>query len=221
MKLAIFDLDNTLIAGDSDVGWGEYLVAQGVYDAQTYGEVNEAFYQDYLHGELDIFAYQKFQLKVLTEYPLQQVLAWRAEFIEQQIKPMIAPKSYEVIEQHRQAGAELLIITATNRFITAPIAQLLNIETLIATEPEMRDGQYTGAVTGIPSYAEGKVKRLNLWAQERGIDWQAPSVESWFYSDSHNDIPLLQQVTHAIAVDPDDTLRQTAVQRGWQVMSLR
>jgi len=221
MKLAIFDLDNTLIAGDSDVGWGEYLVEQGIYDAQAYGEVNEAFYQDYLRGSLDIYAYQKFQLKVLTEHSLQQVLDWRAEYIEKKIKPIVLQKSYELVEQHREAGATLLIITATNRFITEPIAQLLNIENLIATEPEMMNGQYTGEVIGIPSYAEGKVKRLGLWAQEQDIDWQVPSTKSWFYSDSHNDIPLLEKVTYPIAVDPDDTLREMAEQRGWQVMSLR
>ncbi len=219
MKLAIFDLDNTLLAGDSDLSWGEYLVAQGVFDAQTYGEINARFYQDYVRGQLDIYAYQKFQLQVLTRYPLQQVLAWRAAYVEEKIKPMIAPKSTALIAQHRAAAAELLIITATNRFITEPIAALLDIPTLIATEPEVIDGRYSGEVTGIPSYAEGKVKRLTQWAQARGIDWQA--AESWFYSDSHNDIPLLEKVTHAVAVDADDILRQTAAQRGWQVMSLR
>ncbi len=221
MKLAIFDLDNTLLAGDSDVGWGEYLVAHGIVDAHSYGETNERFYQDYLRGSLDIHAYQTFQLQILAQHPLEQVLAWREEYLEHHIKPMLASKSAALIEQDRQAGAELLIITATNRFITEPIAQWLNIDTLIATEPEIIDGQYTGGITGIPSYAEGKITRLQQWAEERGIQWRADDVESWFYSDSHNDLPLLEQVTHPVAVDPDDTLRAAAQARGWRIISLR
>ncbi len=219
MKLAIFDLDNTLLAGDSDLGWGHYLVARGLYDAQQYGAAHAGFYQDYLQGCLDIYAYQKFQLRVLIEHPLEEVLAWRADYVERTIKPMIAIHSFDLIEKHRAAGALLLIITATNRFVSEPIAELLGIDNLIATEPEQVNGRYTGELTGIPSYAEGKVKRLHLWAAQQGFDWQA--AESWFYSDSHNDIPLLEQVTHPVAVDPDDTLRSLALQRGWAVISLR
>jgi len=219
MKLAIFDLDNTLLNGDSDVAWGEYLIELGVRDEQVYRQTNLKFYQDYLNGCLDIRAFQRFQLKVLTEYPLETLLQWRADFITKKIVPLMLPKAQALIAEHRQNNAQLLIITATNRFITQPIAEKLGISELIATEPEMRNNSYTGDIVGEPSYAQGKVVRLEQWLTER--NWVFEEIETWFYSDSHNDLPLLRKVTHPIAVDADEKLRAEATQRHWSIMSLR
>ncbi|SEH06912.1 histidinol-phosphatase [Candidatus Venteria ishoeyi] len=221
MKLAIFDLDNTLLGGDSDESWGDFMVELGLRDAETYGQKNQAFYQDYLNGTLDIFAFQRFMLEVVTEHPLEQMLEWRSQFLEQKIKPILLPKAFDLIKSHRQQGHELLIITATNRFITGPIAELLGIEDMLATEPEMLDGQYTGDLTGTPCFAEGKITRLKAWLEERGASLEQENLETWFYSDSRNDTPLLEQVTHPFAVDPDPTLKQTAQARGWKILSLR
>lgn len=217
MKLAIFDLDNTLIAGDSDAGWGEFLVERGLRDAAAYGQANARFYQDYLNGCLNINEFLQFQLAILGEYPPQQLHQWRDEYLDSKIRPLLLPKAQALLDEHRAAGAELLIITSTNRFITAPIAQMLGVEQLIATEVEMRDGRYTGKPSGTPSYAEGKVVRYHAWLQERGLN----SVESWFYSDSRNDLPMLELVDHPVAVDPDPTLAQIAQARDWPILSLR
>jgi HAD superfamily hydrolase (TIGR01490 family) len=219
MKLAIFDLDNTLLNGDSDVVWGEYLIELGVRDDQIYKQTNLKFYQDYLDGCLDIRAFQRFQLKVLTEHSLETLLKWRQDFIENKITALILPKAQALIEEHRQNNAHLLIITATNRFITQPIAEKLGISELIATEPEMKDGCYTGDIIDEPSYAQGKVIRLEKWLKERNLTLE--NIESWFYSDSHNDLPLLRKVTHPVAVDPDVTLRTEAQQQDWSIISLR
>lgn len=217
MKLAIFDLDNTLIGGDSDVLWGEYLVKLGIYDAEDYGRAHRKFYQDYLEGCLDIQAFLRFQMRVLGQYAPDTLHAWRDEFVAEKIRPILLSRAQELVQSHRGQGHRLLIITATNRFITAPIARLFGIEELIATEPEMRDGRYTGLPTGVPSYAEGKVERFRAWLREQP---QAPR-ESWFYSDSHNDIPLLRQVTHPVAVDPDPKLAAFAESQKWEAISLR
>ncbi len=217
MKLAIFDLDNTLIAGDSDCLWGEFLSEQGYVDSDAYQAGHEKYYADYLNGELDITAFLKFQLKALADNDREQLEGWRKVYIEEKIKPVILPKAIELIEDHRQQGHELLIITATNRFITQPIADDLNIEHLIACEPELIDGQYTGEIIGTPSFAEGKVIRFNEWLRKLNHEPE----EIWFYSDSHNDIPLLKGVDHAIAVDPDETLRAEAERNGWSIISLR
>jgi HAD superfamily hydrolase (TIGR01490 family) len=218
-KLAIFDLDNTLIAGDSDETWGQFLVELGVRDAETFGEANKAFYQDYLAGTLDIIAFQEFQLKILTEYPLDTVLAWQTQFMVEKIKPLYLDEATRVIQQHKTAGDELLIITATNNFITRPIATALGINALIATEAEMIDGAYTGKISGIPSYAQGKVTRLNQWLAKKETTLE--QLETWFYSDSHNDIPLLEKVTHAYAVDADDKLKAHAHKQDWNICSFR
>jgi len=217
MKLALFDLDNTLIAGDSDCLWGEFLSEQGYVDSEAYQAGHERFYQEYVEGTMDIHEFLEFQLKVLADNDRSQLEEWRKKYIETKIKPIMLPKAIALIDEHRQKGHELLIITATNRFITEPIANAFKIDNLIACEPEEIDGQYTGKVSGTPSYAEGKVTRLNEWLenQEQTFD------ESWFYSDSHNDIPLLKKVDHAIAVDPDDTLIAEAEKQNWPVISLR
>jgi HAD superfamily hydrolase (TIGR01490 family) len=217
MKLAIFDLDNTLIAGDSDCLWGEFLTEQGYVDSEAYQAGHEKFYQEYVEGVMDIHAFLEFQLKVLADNDLDQLHEWRRNYIEEKIKPIMLPKAIALIDEHRQKGHELLIITATNRFITEPIANEFKIENLIACEPELIDGQYTGKVVGTPSYAEGKITRLNEW-----LEHQQPKLEeSWFYSDSHNDIPLLREVDHAITVDADEALVAEAKKQNWPIISLR
>lgn len=217
MQLAIFDLDNTLIAGDSDYLWGEYLCEHGLVDHDGYRERHDQYYQDYRAGRLDILDFLRFQLKPLADNSLEDLQRWRSDYIETKIRPILLDKAAATIADHRRRGHEMLIITATNRFITEPIAELLGVPQLIASEPEFRDGRYTGEVAGIPSYREGKVERLQQWLASRGAEVE----ESWFYSDSHNDIPLLEKVDHAVAVDPDEELAAVAAEREWPVISLR
>jgi len=217
MALAIFDLDNTLLGGDSDYLWGRYLAENAIVDPQSYHDTNLAFYNDYQSGQLDINAFLQFVFEPLAKNSMQDLLAWRADYLQQKILPIILPKGLELIEQHRQQGDTLLIITATNSFLTTPIAELLKIDNLIATDPEMLDGRYTGKVFGVPSFQHGKVERLQHWLDEH----QQDLAGSYFYSDSHNDLPLLEQVDTPIAVDPDDKLAEVARQRDWKILSLR
>ncbi|XGA79151.1 HAD-IB family hydrolase [Halomonas sp. CH40] len=217
MSLAIFDLDNTLLSTDSDHAWGEFLLEQGAVDAVAYHAANERFMADYNAGTLDIHAFLEVALKPLAEHSPEQLAAWHQQFMASKIEPHILPKAEELIARHRTRGDTLLIITATNLFITGPIAERLGIDHLIAVEPEIIDGRYTGRVSGIPSFREGKVTRLEQWLEHQDMTLDG----AWFYSDSHNDLPLLEQVDHPIAVDPDDTLRQIAEQRQWRIMSLR
>jgi len=216
-SLAIFDLDNTLIGGDSDYLWGEFLVERGVVDAQTYHRENERYYELYQQGNLDILEYLKFALEPLAKNPLNMLNQWRKEFIMQKIEPIMLEKAAQLIARHKSQGDQLMIITATNRFITEPIAQRLGIDTLIATEAECVNNSYTGRVLGIPCFQEGKVKRLHQWLQ----DHQASLEGSWFYSDSHNDLPLLELVSNPVVVDPDEILAKVARERGWATISLR
>lgn len=217
MALAIFDLDNTLLGGDSDFLWGRYLCENGIVDAQAYREANEVFYQQYQDGNLDIFEFLEFVFTPYAENEMTQLEAWRKEYIEEKIKPILLPKAIDLVEQHRNKGDTLLIITATNSFITSPIAKLYGIDHLIATEPEVIDGQFTGKVHGTPSFQQGKVERLNTWMAKHNADLAG----SIFYSDSHNDLPLLELVDTPVAVDPDATLQQTAKDKGWEILSLR
>ena len=217
MALAIFDLDNTLLAGDSDYLWGVFLAEMGAVDRDHYERENERFYREYREGRLDIFEFLAFSLRPLATHPLSQLLAWREQFLVERIDPIITAAARELVERHRDAGDTLMIITATNAFVTAPIAARFGIPHLIATDPEQCDGRYTGQVAGIPSFREGKVQRLDAWLSEHGGDLAG----AWFYSDSHNDLPLLERVTHPVAVDPDGQLAATAAARGWPVISLR
>ena len=217
MRLALFDLDNTLLAGDSDHSWGDFLCRQGHVDAAEYQARNDAFYADYCAGKLDVVAYQNFSQAILGRTPMAVLTQWHAQFMAEVIEPLILPKGEALLAEHRARGDKLVIITATNRFVTGPIAARLGVETLLATECAMQDGRYLGKITGIPCYQEGKVTRLNLWLQEQGLDLK----DSYFYSDSRNDLPLLEQVSHPVAVDPDDVLRSTALTRNWPVLSLR
>ncbi len=217
MSLAIFDLDNTLIGGDSDVLWGRYLGQHQHVDIGEMERRQEGFYQDYLAGRLDINAFLEFQLDILTRHDMQTLHGWREEYIQEQILPVMLPKAEELLDKHRADGDTLMIITATNRFLTQPIADLLGIGILIAPEPEIIGERYTGKVLGTPSFADGKVTRLNEWLDEH----QENLDGAWFYSDSHNDLPLLKLVEHAVAVDPDDRLAAEARRNGWPIMSLR
>lgn len=217
MRLALFDLDNTLLGGDSDHAWGDWLCARGILDGVAYKARNDAFYQDYLAGKLDIQEYLNFSLEILGRSEMRQLADWHLEFMKECIEPIILPRGEALLAEHRAAGDRLLIITATNRFVTQPIAARLGVETLLATECEMADGRYTGRTTDVPCFKEGKVTRLNRWLAENGLDLS----DSAFYSDSMNDLPLLEQVTRPVAVDPDPTLRAEAERRGWPVISLR
>lgn len=217
MGLAIFDLDETLLAGDSDYLWGRFLVEEGIVDGELYQRENDRFFRQYKEGTLDIREWLSFQLRPLAEHELDRLLALRSRYLAAYIEPIILPAARDLIERHRREGHTLLIITATNAFITRPIADLLGIPDLLASEPEFVNGRYTGGVSGIPSFREGKVIRLRAWLAEREIDL----AESWFYSDSHNDLPLLELVAHPVAVDPDPVLASTARARGWQIISLR
>jgi len=217
MSLAIFDLDNTLLGGDSDYLWGQFLVEQGLVDGEHYERENQRFYAAYEAGTLDIYQYQAFMLRPLAGRPLTELQAWRERFMEEKIQPILLPRADELLNQRRLAGDILLIITATNRFITAPIAERFGVPHLLATEPEIVDGRYTGRTVGIPCFQQGKVERLDAWLVETGGDL----TDSWFYSDSHNDLPLLNRVTHPVAVDPDATLARHAQERGWPIISLR
>ena len=217
MQLAIFDLDNTLIAGDSDYLWGEFLCEQQLIDEKSYHSQNKRYYDDYRKGELDIEDFLRFQLHFIAGKKHEDLEDLRKRFIDEKIRPILLRKAIDLIDDHRKKHHRLLVITATNRFITEPISRLYNIVDLIATEVEISNGVYTGRHQGTPSYAAGKIKRLEMWLLEQS---DSPS-ESWFYSDSHNDIPLLNYVDHPVAVDPDETLRQHARGNGWKIISLR
>jgi len=217
VSLALFDLDNTLIAGDSDHAWGEFLVSKELVDAEEYKKANDRYFIDYQQGTLDIHDYLAFSLRPLTHYSTQEMHTWREVFIEECIRPLLLPAATELLNKHREAGDQLLIITATNRFITEPIARLLGVNELIAAEPEFINGRYTGKIVGVPSFREGKVTRLNQWLAEKDLSLK----NSWFYSDSHNDLPLLELVDNPVAVDPDEALHQRATQAGWPILSLR
>ena len=217
MSLAIFDLDNTLIADDSDYLWGQFLVDQGIVDKAYYEEANAKFYCDYKQGSLDIDQFLHFSLKPLADNNPDDLYRWRSQFIETVIKPILLKPAQQLIKKHRLRGDTLMVITATNRFVTAPIVELYGIDHLLATTPDFVDGKFTGSFTGVACFQAGKVKLLE--------DWLAHSSEtlenSWFYSDSHNDMPLLNRVDHPVAVDPDEKLSAYAKEMNWPIISLR
>lgn len=217
MTLALFDLDNTLLAGDSDHLWGQYLVDHDIVDADYYEQQNDRFYREYKEGTLDINEFLAFSLKPLADHSLEQLYSWRHDFIARYIKPLITDKARALVEQHRAKEDTLMVITATNRFVTERIVAEFNIPNLLATEPEQSEHGYTGKVAGTPCFQEGKVTRLNAWLQEHNESLD----NAWFYSDSHNDLPLLKQVENPVAVDPDETLLKHAQTTGWPVISLR
>jgi HAD superfamily hydrolase (TIGR01490 family) len=217
MSLAIFDLDNTLLGGDSDHAWGEFLIAQGLVSPEEHRRKNDEFYRQYQQGGLDIQAYLRFALAPLAGRPPEELAALHRQFMADFIADMRLPAAEALIDQHRQAGDTLMVITATNRFVTEPIVRSLGIDILLASDAEVVDGFYTGEPQGIPCFQEGKVQRLESWLTENGQSLDG----SYFYSDSHNDLPLLQRVERPVAVDPDPQLRAHAEQAGWPVISLR
>ena len=217
MNLAIFDLDNTLLAGDSDYLWGQFLCQRGLVDPAQYEAANQGFYQDYKQGTLDIDAFLRFSLAPLARHSMAELSAWHEAFMRELIEPIILPKALALIEQHRAQGDHPLIITATNAFVTAPIAQRLGVPDLLATAPEIRDGRYTGHYIGTPTFQQGKIHALHDWLQAQDKKF----THTWFYSDSRNDLPLLEQVSHPVAVDADPVLSAEAARRGWPQISLR
>ncbi len=220
MRLALFDLDNTLLAGDSDYEWGQFLVDRGILEREAYEAQNRAYFEQYVAGTLDIHEYLGFALRPLAQHPPQDLARWHADFMQSRILPMISTAARALVRRHLDRGDLCAVITATNSFVTAPIAAEFGVSELLATEPEKHSGRFTGRVAGIPCFREGKVHRLEQWlgAQGRALgDFR----ESAFYSDSHNDLPLLERVTRPVAVDPDEQLLKAARQRNWEVLSLR
>lgn len=217
MTLAIFDLDGTLLNGDSDYTWGQFLVEKGLVDTQVYKEANDKFFKQYQSGTLDIYEYLAFSLAPLTQFSNAELTALHQTFMQEKIQPMMQKKAIELIKHHKDQGHFLLMITATNQFVTGPIGDTLGMDHIIAPVPEIINDQYTGKVAGIPSFQEGKVTRLNDWLAETGHSMEG----SYFYSDSRNDLPLLELVAHPIVVDGDEILTNIAQERGWQHISLR
>ncbi len=217
MSLAIFDLDNTLIGGDSDHAWGEFLCEQGIVDAEEYRRANDYFYEQYKNGGLDIYEFLRFALKPLATLAPEQLNTLHQQFMQEKIEPILLPKAEELLAKHKEQGDFLLIITATNHFVTSPIAERLGVDAIIATDPEQVDGRYTGEVSGTPCFQDGKVTRLNKWLEAQDFSLEG----SYFYSDSHNDLPLLELVTHPVAVNPDEILEEHASNKLWPVLNLR
>lgn len=220
MQLALFDLDNTLLAGDSDFQWGQFLISQGVLDRELHSARNLQFYEDYKQGVLDIDAFLEFQLGPLSHHLRSQLDAWHELYMAQTVRPMITEKARALVEKHRRNGDLLVIITATNSFVTGPIAREFGVEHLIGTTPEEKNGQFTGRVSGVPSFKEGKITRLLQWLEARGQKLDDFET-SWFYSDSHNDLPLMKMVDKPVAVNPDAQLQAYAEEQGWPIISLR
>ncbi|BFM21953.1 histidinol-phosphatase [Gilvimarinus japonicus] len=216
MALAIFDLDNTLINGDSDHSWGEFLLARKLVDEQAYRHQNDQFYQDYQSASLDIDAYLRFALQPLTQYSPSDLAQLHKDFMREYIEPIMLPKAKQLLTEHRERGDYLLIITATNGFITRPIAAHLEVDEILATDPELKNGRYTGGYLGTPCFGAGKVTNLKLWLDKHNQDLDG----SYFYSDSINDLPLLEQVPHPVAVNPDARLAAVARERNWPILDL-
>ena len=220
MNLALFDLDNTILSGDSDYNWSRFLIQEGYLDGAIHAEKNEKFYADYKAGTLDIYAFVEFQFKPLARNPRTVLNQLLKKYVEEVIKPMITEKARALVKRHQDEGDLIIVITATNSFITKPIAELFGIENLIGTDPEEKEGEFTGKVSGLPSFKEGKVTRLEAWLKNKKLSL-ASFEKSYFYSDSHNDLPLMQKVTHPVAVDSDDVLSEYAKSKGWPQISLR
>ena len=217
MTLAIFDLDGTLLNGDSDYTWGQFLVEKGLVDSQVYKQANDKFFEEYQAGTLDIHEYLAFSLEPLTKFSKEELSKLHNTFMQEKVQPMMQAKANALLKHHKDQGHFLLMITATNQFVTGPIGDALGMDHIIAPVPEIINDHYTGKIVGVPSFQAGKVTRLNDWLAETGHSMEG----SYFYSDSRNDLPLLELVTHPIAVDADETLTKIAQERGWQHISLR
>lgn len=220
MNLTLFDLDNTLLNGDSDFAWAQFLISRGVLDQEIFEARNVAFYEQYKAGTLDIFEFLDFQLAPLARHSREQLDAWHRDFMAECIRPMITPQARALVSDHLQSGALVAIVTATNSFVTGPIAREFGIPHLIATVPAQEGGRFTGKPRGMPAFKAGKIQRVDDWLESLGL-YMGSFESSAFYSDSHNDLPLLERVSRPVAVDPDDTLRNRAQSRGWDILSLR
>lgn len=217
MSLALFDLDNTLIAGDSDYLWGDFLLAQGRVDASEHKALNAHFYEQYKKGELDIDEYLAFALGPMAGMTRETLAPLQRQFVRDHIEPILLDAAFDLLQKHRVLGDTLVIITATNTLVTQPIANRLGVDHLVGCEAEVVDGRYTGRPAGVPSFAEGKVSRIKAWCEGNNQSMD----NAVFYSDSHNDLPLLRVVDRPVAVDPDDRLREEASSQGWDIISLR
>tara|TARA_B110000003_G_scaffold251294_1_gene264946 strand:- start:2345 stop:3007 length:663 start_codon:yes stop_codon:yes gene_type:complete len=220
MNLAIFDLDNTLLDGDSDYNWGLYLVKKGFLDEEKYKAQNQKFFEEYQAGKLDIFAFAEFQFQFLKNNTRKFLNDVRSGYIDEIIRPMILKKAEDLVNQHKEAGDSLLIITATNTFITKPIGEIFGIDELIGTDPEENLGEFTGKVKGTPSYKDGKVTRLFDWLNEKKLKL-ADFEKTFFYSDSHNDLALLEFVTNPVVVNGDKILLKKAQEKNWPTLNLK
>jgi HAD superfamily hydrolase (TIGR01490 family) len=220
MNLALFDLDNTLLSGDSDFEWAQFLIGKGVLDREVHEAMNQAFYDDYKAGTLDIHAFLEFQLAPLSRHPRAELDAWHREFMATRIRPLIGTSARALVDRHLTDGDLCAIVTATNSFVTGPICREFGIQHLVATVPAHENGHFTGAPRGTPAFRAGKIERVEAWLESLGL-WWGTFEQSTFYSDSLNDLPLLAMVSHPVAVDPDDTLRAHASQHGWPILSLR
>ena len=220
MNLALFDLDHTLIPLDSDYEWGQFLVRIGAVDADEFARRNAAFYAQYEAGTLDPVEYLEFALGTLAQFPRKQLDAWRLQFMDEVVLPGIRPAATDLVKQHQKAGDKVAIITATNKFVTEPIAKVFGVDTLIAAEPETNgDGEITGKLVGIPTSGPGKVIHTNEWLASQGKSLES-FPRSYFYSDSQNDIPLLSAVTHPVATNPNALLKAHAQAQGWPILTL-
>ena len=220
MHLALFDLDNTLLAGDSDYEWTQHLLSKGILDRETFEARNKEFYEQYKAGKLNIVEFLDFQLQSLARNSRADLEAWHDEFMSERILPMLNQKSRDLVKQHQENGDICALVTATNSFVTGPICRELRIDHLIATIAAQENGQFTGKPRGIPSFREGKITRVESWLESLGL-WWSSFERSWFYSDSLNDLPLLSMVSDPVAVNPDDTLRAHAKAEGWMILNLR
>ena len=217
MTLALFDLDNTLLGGDSDHAWGQFMATRGLVDEASYAADNDRFYQNYLRGELDAIAYQQFCMKPLAGKSVDAMAELHREFMARHIAPIWLPDAEALVEKHRSQGHRLIVITATNRFVVSPIVEKFGIVDLICSETEIVDGKYTGNLVDEPCVGQGKVTKLERWMAAAGETLEG----AFFYSDSHNDLPLLNLVENSVAVDPDERLKAIAQEKGWPVISLR
>ncbi len=220
MNLVLFDLDNTLLAGDSDFEWAQFLISKGVLDREVHEARNLEFYEQYKAGTLDIHAFLDFQLAPLSRHPREELDLWHQEFLATRIRPMVTAAAQALVQRHLDDDSITAIVTATNSFVTGPIAREFGVEHLVATIPACKGGRFTGKPRGTPAFKDGKIERVDAWLESLGL-WWGSFERSWFYSDSHNDLPLMSKVTDPVAVDPDDTLRRHAVEHGWPVISLR
>ena len=219
MHLALFDLDNTLLAGDSDYEWTQFLIGKGLLDRDAFEQENTRFFEQYKAGTLNIFEFLDFQLQALATNPRTDLDAWHAEFMDNHVRPMIKRPARDLVRRHLDAGDLCAIVTATNSFVTGPIAREFGVPHLIATIPAQQGGQFTGKPRGTPSFREGKISRVDEWLEAMGL-WWGNFERTWFYSDSHNDLPLLSRVSDPVAVDPDNTLRAHAERSGWTILNL-